>query len=120
MAGSPCSPTDSQECSPTPQFKSINSLVLRFLQVQLSHPYMTTGKTVALTRQNFAGKVMSLPFNMLSSLVIAFLSSSKHLLISWLQSPSAMILEVKKIKPLMVSIVSPPIKRAMKMLCMIP
>ena len=63
-----------------------------------SHPYMTTGKTIALTIQTFVGKVMSLLFNMLSGLVIAFLSRSKHLLISWLQSPSAVILEPKKIK----------------------
>ena len=66
--------------------------------VQLSHPYMTTGKTTALSRQTFVGKVMSLLLNMLSRLVIAFLPSSKHLLISWLQSPSAMILELPKIK----------------------
>ena len=65
--------------------------------VQLSHPYMTTGKTIALTRQSFVGKVMSLLFNMLSRLVITFLPRSKSLLISWLRSPSAMILEPKKI-----------------------
>ena len=64
-----------------------------FFIVQLSHPYMTTGETIALTRQTFVGKVMSLLFNMLSRLVITFLPSSKHLLISWLQSPSAVILE---------------------------
>ena len=64
-----------------------------FFIVQLSHPYMTTGKTIALTRWTFADKVMSLLFNMLSKLVIAFLPRSKHLLISWLQSPSALILE---------------------------
>ena len=64
-----------------------------FFMVQLSHPYMTTGKTIALTRQTFVGKVMSLLFNMLSRLVIAFLPKSKCLLISWLQSPSAVILE---------------------------
>ena len=69
-----------------------------FLIVQLSHPYMTTGKTIALTRQNFVDKVMSLLFNMLSRLVITFLPRSKHLLISWLQSPSAVILETPKIK----------------------
>ena len=69
-----------------------------FSIVQLSHPYMTTGKTVALTRWTFFSKVMSLLFSMLSSLVIAFLPRSKHLLISWLQSPSAMILEPRKIK----------------------
>ena len=77
--------------------------------VQLSHPYMTTGKTMALTRWTFVGKVMSLLFNMLPRLVIAFLSRSKCLLISWLQSPSAVILEPKKIKSLTVSIVSPSI-----------
>ena len=64
--------------------------------VQLSHPYMTTGKTIALTRWTFVGKVMSLLFNMLSRLVITFLPRSKHLLISWLQSPSAVILEPRK------------------------
>ena len=67
-----------------------------FFTVQLSHPYMTTGKTIALTRQTFVGKVISLLFNMLSRLVITFLPRSKRLLISWLQSPSAMILEPKK------------------------
>ena len=66
--------------------------------VHLSHPYMTTGKTIALTRRTFVGKVMSLLFNMLSRLVIAFLPRRKCLLISWLQSPSAVILELKKIK----------------------
>ena len=66
--------------------------------VQLSHPYVTTGKTVALTRWIFVGKVMSLLFNMLSRFVIAFLPRSKHLLISWLQSPSAVILEPRKRK----------------------
>ena len=80
-----------------------------FLIVQLSHPYMTTGKTIALTRRTFVGRVMSLLFNMLSRLVIAFLPRNKHLLISWLQSPSAVILEPKKIKSLTVSIVSPSI-----------
>ena len=69
-----------------------------FFTVQLSHPYMTTGKNIALTRQTFVGKVMSLLFNMLSRLVITFLPRSKHLLISWLQSPSAVILEPPKIK----------------------
>ena len=69
-----------------------------FFTVQLSYPYMTTGKTIALTRWTFAGKVMSLLFNMLSRLVIAFLPRSKRLLISWLQSPSAVILESPKIK----------------------
>ena len=77
-----------------------------FLIVQLSHPYMTTGKTIALTRQTFVGKVMSLLFNMLSSLVITFLPSSKRLLISWLQPPSAVILDPKKMKSDTVSTVS--------------
>ena len=80
-----------------------------FFIVQLSHPYMTTGKTIALTRWTFADKVMSLVFNMLSRLVMTFLSRSKHLLISWLQSPSAVILEPKKIKSVIVSVVSAPI-----------
>ena len=69
-----------------------------FLTVQLSHPYMTTGKTIALTRWTFVDKVMSLLFNMLSRLVITFLPRSEHLLISWLQSPSEVILEPPKIK----------------------
>ena len=77
-----------------------------FFVVQLSHPYMTTGKTIALTGQIFVGKVMSLLFNMLSGLVIAFLPRSKCLLISWLQSPSAVTLEPPKIKPVTVSTVS--------------
>ena len=78
-----------------------------FVMVQLSHLYMTTGKTIALTRWTFIGKVMSLLFNMLSRLVIAFLPRSKRFLISWLQSPSAVILEPPKIKSVSVSIVSP-------------
>ena len=77
-----------------------------FFIVQLSHPYMTTGKTIALTRQTFVGKATSLSFNMLSKLVIAFLLRSKCLLISWLQSPSALILEPLKIKSVTVSISS--------------
>ena len=80
-----------------------------FFIVQLSHPYMITGKTITLTRWTFVGKVMSLLFNMLSRLVINFLPKSKHLLISWLQSPSAVILEPKEIKSVTVSIVSPSI-----------
>ena len=80
-----------------------------FFTVQLSHPYMTTGKTIALTRWIFVGKVMSLLFNMLSRLVITFLPRSKCLLISWLQSPSAVILETPKIKSDTVSTVSPSI-----------
>ena len=75
--------------------------------VQLSHPYITTGKTIALTIQYFVGKVMSLLFNSLSRFVIAFLLRSKHLLISWLQSLSEVLLEAKKIKSATVSIVSP-------------
>ena len=78
--------------SPSPQFKSILWCSAFFI-VQLSHPYVSTGKTIALTRQTFVGKVMSPLFNMLSRLVITFLPRSKHLLISWLQSPSAVILE---------------------------
>ena len=74
-----------------------------FFIVQPSHPFMTTGKTIALNRQTFVGKVMSLLFNMLSRLVITFLPRSKHLLISWLQSPSAVILEPPKIKSATVS-----------------
>ena len=80
-----------------------------FFTVQLSHPYMTTGKTIALTRWTLVGKVMSLLFNTISRLVITFLPRSKHLLISWLQSPSAVILEPKKIKSDTVSTVSPSI-----------
>ena len=77
-----------------------------FFIVQLSHPNMTTGKIIALTRRTIVGKVMSLLFNMLSRLVIAFLPRDKHLLISWLQSPSTEMLEPPKIKSLTVSIVS--------------
>ena len=80
---------------------------LAFFKVQLSHPYMTTRKTIALTRWTFVGKVMFMLFNMLSRLVIAFLSRSKCLLISWLQSSSAVILEPKNIKSVTVSLVSP-------------
>ena len=78
-----------------------------FFTVQLSYPYMTTGKTIALTRQTFVDKAKSLLFNMLSRLVITFLPRSKRLLISWLQSPSAVILELQKIKSDTVSTVSP-------------
>ena len=80
-----------------------------FFTVQLSHPYVTTGKTIALTRRTFVGKVRSLLLNMLSRLVITFLPRSKRLLISWLQSPSALILEPKQIKSDTVSTVSPSI-----------
>ena len=101
------SPRDSQESSPTPQFKSINSLALSFLH----NPTLTSihdyWKTIALTRWTFVGKVMSLLFNMLSGLIVTFLPRSKRLLISWVQSPSAVILEPPKINT--VSIVSPSI-----------
>ena len=80
-----------------------------FFTVQLSHPYMTTGKTIALTRRTLVGKVMFLLLNMLSGLVITFLPRSKHLLISWLQSPSAVILEPPKMKSVTASIVAPSI-----------
>ena len=91
---------------------SSKALILQhsaFFIVQLSHPYMTTEKTIALTRWTFVGKVMSLHFNMVPRLVINFLPRGKHLLISWLQSPSAVILEPRKIKSVIVSIVSSPI-----------
>ena len=130
-----CSPRDSQESSPTLQFKNIDCLVLSFLcsprtlksplqhhsskasvlydlaciMVQLSQPYITTRKTIALTIQTFVGKVMSLLFNMLSRLVIDFLPRRQCLLISWLQSPSAVILELKKIKSVSISVVFSPI-----------
>ena len=94
------------------QHHSSKASILRrsaFFTVQLSYPYMTTGKTIALTRRTFVGKVMSLLFHMLSRLVIAFLPRSKRLLISWLQSPSVVILEPKKIKSVTVSTVSPSI-----------
>ena len=99
---------DSQEFSPTPQLKSINASALSFLY-GLSHPYMNAGKTIALTRRTYVSKVMSLLFHMLSRFVIAFLPRSKCLLISWLQSPSAVILEPPKIKSVTLSIVSPSI-----------
>ena len=94
------------------QHHSSKASVLRcsaFFTVQFSHPYTVTGKTIALTRWTFVGKVMSLFFNMLSRLIIAFLPRSKRLLISWLQSPSTEILEPKKIKSATVSTVSPSI-----------
>ena len=94
------------------QHHSSKASILRysaFFIVQLSHPYMTTGKTIPLPRLTFVGKVISLLFNMLSRLVIAFLPRKKHLLISWLQSPSAVILEPPKIKSDTVSTVSPSI-----------
>ena len=94
------------------QHHSSKASILRcsaFFVVQLSHPYMTIGKTIALTRRTFVGKVTSLFFNMRSRLVIAFHPKSKHLLISWLQSPSKVILEPKTIKSDTVSTVSPSI-----------
>ena len=94
------------------QHHSSKASILRcsaFFTVQLSHPYMTAGKTIALTRWTFVGKVMYLLFNMLSRLVLTFLPRSKCLLISWLQSPSAVILEPRKIKSDIVSTVSPSI-----------
>ena len=95
-----------------PQQHSSKESILQcsaFFRVQLSHPYINTGKTIALTRWTFVGKVMSLLFNKLSKLVTVFLQRSKCLLFSWLQSPSAVILEPKKIKSLTVFIVSPSI-----------
>ena len=102
----------SKELSSLLQHYSSKASILQhsaFFTVQLSHPYMTTGKTIPLTRQTLVGKVMSLLFNMLSSLVIIFLPRSKHCLISWLQSPSAVILEHPQIKSATVSTVSPSI-----------
>ena len=101
-------PRDSQDR----QHRSSKASILRrsaFFTVQLSHPYMTTGKTIALTRRTFVGKVMSLLFSTLPRLGIAFLPRSKRFLISWLQSPSAVILEPPKIKSLTISTVSPSI-----------
>ena len=110
MVGYPCRPRDSKESSPTPQFKKASILQSSAsVIVQLSHPCITTGKSIALTIQTFVGKVISLLFNMLSRFVIAFLLESKGLLILWLQSSSAAILEPKKIKSVSVSIVSPSI-----------
>ena len=86
-----------------PQFKASILQHSAFFIVKLSHPYMTTAKTIALTRWTFVGKLMSLLFNMLSRLVISFLPRSKRLLISWLQSPSAVILEPRKMKSVTVS-----------------
>ena len=94
------------------QYHSLKASILwctAFFTVQLSHPYMTTGKTIPLTRWTLVDKVMSLLFNMLSRLAIAFLPRRKCPLISWLQSPSAVILEPKKIKSVTISIISPSI-----------
>ena len=103
MVGSPCSQLLLQHHSSKASILQHSA----FYIVPLSHPYMTTGKSIALTRWTFVGKVMSLLFNML--LVIAFLPRSKHLLISWLQSPSVVILEPRKIKSDTLSTVSPSI-----------
>ena len=94
------------------QYHSLKASIIQcsvFFIVQFSHAYMTTGKTIALTRLTFVGKVMSLLLNMLSRLVITFLPRSKHLLISWLQAPSAVILEPKKIQSVTIFIASPSI-----------
>ena len=94
------------------QHHSLKALILHLsvlFMVQLSYPYMTTGKTIAVTRRTFVGRVTSLLFNMLSKSVIAFLLRSKHLLISWLKSPSVVILDPKKMKSLTVSTFSPSI-----------
>ena len=110
LVGSPCSPGDSQRV-----FSNTTVQKHQFFGAQLSsqsnshNPYMTTGKTIALTRWTFVGKVMSLLLNMLSRLVITFLPRSKRLSISWLQSPSVVILEPRKIKSDTVSTVSPSI-----------
>ena len=98
------------------QHHSSKASILRhsyFFMVQLSHPYMTTGKTIVLTRWTFIGKITSLLLNILSRLVIAFLPRSKRLLILWLHSPSAVILEPPQIKSVTVSIVSPTICQAL-------
>ena len=108
LVWSPCCPRDSQKS--LLQHHSSKASVLRcsaFFMAQLSHPYVTTGKTIALTRWTFVGKVMSLLYNMLSRFVRPFLPRSKCLLITWLQSPSAVILEPRKIKSATVSTVSP-------------
>ena len=108
LVGSPCNPRDSQESSPTRQFKSINSSVLSFLH----SPTLTSihdWKNHSLDQTDLVGKVMSLLLDMLSRLVITFFPRSKHLLISWLQSPSGVILEPQEIKSATVSTVSPSI-----------
>ena len=107
--GSPCCPRDSQESSPTPQFKSINSSALSFLYSPTLTSIHDYWKNHSFARQTFVGKIMSLLFNMLSRLVMTFLPRSKRLFISWLQSPSVVILEPKKIKSLTVSTLSPSI-----------
>ena len=96
LVWSPCCPRDFQESSQPLQFEGINSLVFSFFTVRLSQPYMTTRKTTALSIWTFVHRIMSLLFNTLSRLVIAFLPRCNHLLISWLQSPSAMIFRVQE------------------------
>ena len=102
LVWSPCCPKESPESSPPPQFELINFLVLSLFMVQLSHLYMTTGKPIALTRWTIT-TVMSLLLNRLCRFVIAFLPRSQRLLISWLQLPTTVILEPKKIKSVTVS-----------------
>ena len=109
LVGSPCSPRDSQESSPTPQFKSINSLSLSLLHSPTLTSIHDHRKNDSLGQTGLYGKVMHLLFNMLPRLVITFLPRSKHLLISWLQSPSAVTLEPPKIKSDTASTVSPSI-----------
>ena len=109
MVGSPCCPRDSQESSPTPQFKSINSSALSFLYSPTLASIHDYWKNQSFEEMDLVGKVMSLLFNVLSRLLITFLPRSKHLLILWLQSPSAVILEPPKIKSATVSTVSPSI-----------
>ena len=104
-----CSPRDSQESSPAHSLKASILWYSAFFTVQHSHPYMTTGKTIAWTIWAFVGKVMSLLFNTPSRFIIAFLPRSKHLLISWLWSPSTVILESKYMKSHTVPTFSPPI-----------
>ena len=105
----PCSPRDSQEFSPVPQFETSLSKHPDFFMVQLSHLYITARKTIALTIQAFFDKVIPLLFNILSKIVIAFLSRRKHILNSWLQSLSAVILKPKKIKSIVASTFYPSI-----------
>ena len=109
LVGSPCSPRDSQESCPTPQFKSINSSALSLLHSPTLTSIRDYWKTIALTRRTLVGKVMSLLLNILSRLVITFLPRSKRLLISGLQSPSAVILKPPKMKSDTFSTVSPSI-----------
>ena len=111
MVGSPCSPRDSQESSPAPQFKSISSLAFSFLYSATLTSVYGYWKTIVLTIWAFVGKLMSLLFNRLSRFVRAFLPRRKCLLISWLLSPSAVLLELKKRKPVTASTFSPSICR---------